>query len=163
MNAQSGRTMEFKPWVQPETTDMRKALRELNKINVFAAKIMDRHIGSGDYEEFELRGKTELEIVYHGKIPGNVKSLIPHIIGKPRKFDEKYKIKVGNNGTQRYRISSEERSAILDYIQKHSVSMLEKEIRISKKILYFIKSSRSYMVTNAQLEKIKKFCSSHIA
>ena len=86
MNSQEGRKMEFKSWESPETPEMRNALKELRRINTVAGAVMQNYIGSGDYEEFELRGEPALEVRFGGNIPEKIKKLIPVIIGKQRVF-----------------------------------------------------------------------------
>lgn len=86
MNSQEGRIMEFNPWKSPETPEMRNALKELQRTNPVAGAVMQNYIGSGDYEEFELRGEPALEVRLSGTIPEDVKKLIPVIIGKQRVF-----------------------------------------------------------------------------
>lgn len=89
MNSQEGRKMEFKSWESPETPEMRDALKELRRINTVAGAVMQNYIGSGDYDEFELRGEPALEVRLGGIIPDDVKKLIPVIIGKQRVFPER--------------------------------------------------------------------------
>ena len=89
MNSQEGRKMEFKSWESPETPEMRNALKELRRINPAAGNVMQNYIGSGDYDEFELRGEPALEVRLGGTIPDDVKKLIPVIIGKQRIFPER--------------------------------------------------------------------------
>jgi hypothetical protein len=86
MNGNTGRVMEFKSWESPETTEMRNALKELRRISPVAGAVMQNYIGSGDYDEFELRGEPALEVRLGGIIPDDVKKLIPVIIGKQRVF-----------------------------------------------------------------------------
>jgi hypothetical protein len=89
MNSQEGRVMEFKSWESQETPEMRNALKELWRISPVSGTVMQNYIGSGDYEEFELRGEPALEVRLGGTIPAKIKKLIPVIIGKQRIFPER--------------------------------------------------------------------------
>lgn len=89
MNGNTGRVMEFKSFESPETPEMRNALKELWRISPVAGSVMQNYIGSGDYDEFELRGEPALEVRFGGNIPEKIKKLIPVIIGKQRIFPER--------------------------------------------------------------------------
>ena len=86
MNGNTGRVMEFKSFEPTETVEQSNALKKVYKINYFAGNVMKGFIGSGDYEEFELRGEPALEVRFGGNIPEKIKKLIPVIIGKQRVF-----------------------------------------------------------------------------
>lgn len=82
------RTMNFESWQSPETPEMRDALKELRRISPVAGSVMQNYIGSGDYEDFGLRGEPALEVRLGGLIPDEIKKLIPIIIGKQRVFPD---------------------------------------------------------------------------
>lgn len=143
------------------TKKMRDALKHVKSKFPRAHEILSLYIGCGDHEEFELRGIPAIEIRCGGKVPKEVKKVIPVILGRETiKPDNKRSSGIiVNCSLKKYRASVIETKTIKCFFDNNGIEKTVKGLKMSRMSVHEIVNNRKILFNYSQKKKIEAFVS----